>query len=78
MRCVPGVGVHFPELWERASQPREEKVCNQTLYKETAAVALTRGTEETTEQGKRTASKEGAPREVSGSGGIGAEGSLKG
>lgn len=60
MKSVPEVGVHFPELWERASQPREEKVCNQTLYKETAAVALTRGTEDTTEQGKRTASMEGA------------------
>lgn len=63
MKSVPGVGVHFPELRERASQPREEKVCNQTLYKETAAVALTRSTEDTTEQGKRPAGKEGALRE---------------
>lgn len=63
MKSVPGVGVHFPELQERASQPREEKVCNQTLYKEMAAMALTRGTEDATEQGKQTAGKEGALRE---------------
>ena len=63
MKSVPGVGVHFPELQERASQPREEKVSNQTLYKEKAAVALTRGTEDTTDQGKLTAGKEGALRE---------------
>ena len=71
MKSVPGVGVHFPELQERASQPREEKVCNQTLYKEKAAVALTIGTEDTTDQGKQTAGKEGALREGVGSRGIG-------